>query len=222
MKQKYYLIIYAMLSLAWLDPYHDEVEIGNREFHAKNYEKAQEHYGFATPYAPNEKEKNKLGFNQGDARYMRGDYGTAVEHFKRALLSEDREVQKKAYLNMGNAHLRKGETEEAINAYISALKIDPAYEKAKKNLEYILKKKDQDKDKKNQGDKSSDRDKDQSKEDDSRDDSPRGRQGEGKDRRDTGTISKEQMMNILKSMQNKPVRRMKGKDDGKRVLDKPW
>ena len=46
---------------------------------------------------------------------------------------------------MGKAYLKMQKYKDAIDTYIRALKIDHNYMKAKNNLEYLLKKKEQDK-----------------------------------------------------------------------------
>jgi Ca-activated chloride channel homolog len=215
------LLIISLFFLSWLDPYRDAVTEGNKQFKEKKYKEAGEKYQNASKYAPSENEKNKLRFNEGDAEYMKTDYDAAIENFRKSLKSENKNVQKKAFFNMGNTYLKKGEVGEAVNSFISALKIDPNYAAAKKNLEYILKKKQDDKNK--NGNKDSDK-KDQNKKDD---DKSAAKDKNKKDDKDAGekknaNMSKEQVMNILNSMKNKPVRREKGKGDGERYLEKSW
>jgi len=222
------VLLAALCAIAWIDPYRDAVREGNERFNQKNYNEAEAKYNAASPYAPRESERRKLGFNRGDARYMRGDYDAAIGQFRESLESNDRDVQKKAFFNMGNAHLKKGDIDAAIDSYINALKIDPNYLPAQKNIENLLKKKDdqkdkggdrskQDRDRKNGGqgkngdDKKSGADKD--KKEDQSDSGRRGRQG---------SISREQLRNILESMKNRPVRRQKGGSNGRRMLEKPW
>lgn len=224
----------ALIAVAWLDPYRDRVDEGNGRYHQKKYDEALQSYRGAEGYAPNLRERNKLKFNHGDVEYMRGDYDGALHNFRESLKSEDRDVQKKALFNMGNSLLKKGDTEGALNAYINALKIDPAYMPAKKNIEYILKKKDSPKDKKNnRKDNDGDRDKQGSPgNEQGNKDRNEGGKDKNKNKRDQentmqnrsprGTISREQLRNILESMKNKPVRRYRGKGDGRSVPEKNW
>ena len=220
------LIVLAacVLFISWIDPYRDEVSEGNRLFGGKNYQGAEEHYRAAEHYAPREKDRDRLRFNHGDARYMQGDYDGALDHFRGALRSGDRETQKKALFNAGNAYLKKDDYRAAAGAYIDALKLDPEYAPAKKNLEYMMRM-------------------DEKEQNDRRDAGGRpgegkaakGRPGDGDDRhggdrgkdagaskKTGGRISAEQAQSLLESMKNKPVRRDKGTDDGRRELDKQW
>lgn len=212
----------CLLFISWLDPYHDRVSEGNSEFKKKNYNAAEEHYRAASRYAPGEKEKSKLHFNLGDTRYMRGEYERAVDDFKKALDSEDREVQKKSLFNAANAYYRKGDYSRAVDAYVGALKIDPDYDPAKKNLEYLLyaPKKDPKKDGQGGANKSDSREGKGGKDRGGKDRDRNRADAGGKIRK--GDISKEQLMNILKSMQEKPVRRERGSSDGRRSLEKSW
>lgn len=225
MRMRYTVLALCVLMLAWLDPYRDRVKEGNKEFSDKAFRRAEENYKAADKYAPNKKEKKKLEFNLGDARYMSEDYDRAIDNFKASLESGDKDVQKKALFNMGNAYYKKGDMENAINSYINALKIDPNYEPAKKNLEYIIQEKDKNKDNKgsNKDDKKNgknDKDKQQNRSGNNKQDDQKNNQG--RDMKNVDQMNKEQIKNILKSMQDKPVRREKGKGNGSRVLEKSW
>jgi Ca-activated chloride channel family protein len=215
------IVITLLLSVfltAWLDPFRDEVSEGNKKYHEKKYPEAEEKYKNASNYAPGEKDRKKLRFNQGDASYMKGEHDTAIENFKNALQSEDRDVQKKAFFNMGNTYLKKGDIDGAVNSFISALKIDPDYAPAKKNIEYIMnRKKNSEKDETNK--KKSDSD---NKGKSEKDKNESGKDDKGDKNRKSANMSKEQIMNIMNSMKDKPVRRERGKKDGERFLEKNW
>ena len=207
----------ALSSIAWLDPYKDEVSRGNSRFHEKKYDEAGKHYKNAGKYAPGEKDKKKLSFNKGDSQYMSEKYESAISNYRKSIQSEDREVQKMAFFNLGNTYMKMKKYREAVDSFVNALKIDPNYEKAKKNIEYILqnKKDKQDKnkdskDKKNKSDenKKNDRDKQNNK--------------QKKSSKTAGKMNREQIKNILKSMKEKPVRRKKGNREGRRSLEKYW
>lgn len=227
----------ALLFLGWLDPYRDAVGDGNREYRAQRYQEAKTHYRAAEGHAPAEKDKRKLSFNRGDADFMLEDFDNAITGFQDAIQSDDREVQKKAFFNMGNAYLKQGKNQEAIRAYINALKIDPGYERAKKNLEYLTRrqqdqKKNQNDDQgKDQKDGRKDEKKDKQNKDRKKDQQGRDRQKKNEDQRKDGggdqrqggqPLNREQIENILKSMKQNPVRREKGSQNGQRSLEKSW
>ena len=218
------IIPLCLVSLAWLDPYRDEVGKGNAEYLDKKYNAAKNFYKRAERYAPGEEDRKKLSLNQGDAEYMIGDTDSALAGFEKALQSEEKDVQKKAFFNMGNAFVKQGKYREAVQSYINALKIDPGYVRAKKNLEYLLmeKKDKDDKDKQqgdkgqqgkdNKGDKKNQKDKNQQNQ----------KQNQGADKGAGSNLNRAQIKNLLDSMKQSPVRRQKGTANDARKLEKPW
>jgi hypothetical protein len=109
--------------------------------------------------------------------------------------------------------MKMGKKKEAAENFIKALQIDPSYEKAKRNLEYLLKDKPQDKQQQN-NDNSSEGNKQQQ-------NSGSGRKNNEQNKSDNQKGSA-QVKNMLESMKNKPVRRQKGNGDGKKFLEKYW
>lgn len=228
------VMVCAFCSIAWLDSYRDTVDSGNEEYQQKKYNNAKRYYQKAEQYAPGEEDKKKLSFNDADADFMLENYDSAVSSFQRAMQSEDREVQKKAFFNAGNTYLKQGNYREAVNAYINALKIDPNYDKAKKNLEYLLNQKKNQKDQKNNQNDNKDKDKNKNKNKNDKDKSPQDNKDQNKnqdqnkqqagDRQQNqgNKMNREQIKNILRSMQQSPIQRKKGSPNERRKLDKNW
>ncbi len=218
--RKIFIIIFAVLIFtAWIDPFNDEVDKGNRSYEGKDSKKALEHYKEAEKYAPDDKKKQMLEFNKGDAHYQLGNYDIAIDKFKNSISSDNPDIQKKAMFNMGNSYLKQKKYKEAAESFVKALEIDPNYEKAKKNLEYLLKEqknKDQ-----NKNDNNGDGDQGSSKQDSSKDKN-------SNDKKDKDSMNNEKKMNsiqaknLMESMKNKPVRKQKGKGDGEKYLEKYW
>lgn len=215
MKKSLIIIITALVFTAWIDPFKDAVENGNRNYEKKDSKKALEFYKEAELHAPDERSKLMLDFNKGDAHYQAGNYDIAADKFKSSLSSENPDIQKKAMFNMGNTYLKQKKYKEAAESFIKALEIDPGYEKAKKNLEYLLKEQ-KNESQNGDGNKSDGSGKNSSKD------------MKGKDKKDNESMSNEKKMNdiqaknILESMKNKPVRKQKGKGDGTKYLEKYW
>jgi Ca-activated chloride channel family protein len=209
------LAVLALLFVAWLDPYRDEVSRGNARFHDKKYSEAKEHYRRAEQYAPSHQDRDRLSFNRGDVDYMTEDYDSALASFQKSLQSGDKEVQKKAFFNMGNIYVKQKKYREAVNAYMNALKIDPGYENAKKNMEYLLMAPKQD-EQKQQGDDNKKGDSGEQRQSEARDDA-----GENRDRA-RQRVDREQLKNILEQMQSRPVQRKKGTGDDRQFLEKNW
>jgi len=211
MKRNFLIILTILVFTAWIDPFKDEVELGNRSYDNKDPKQALEHYKEAEKHAPDDKKKGMLDFNKGDAHYQLGNYDIANDKFKSSISSENPDVQKRALFNMGNTFLKQKKYKEAAESYIKSLEIDPNYEKAKKNLEYLLKEqKNQQQDNKGSGENSDSKDK------------------SGKDKKESEAGNSEKKMNdiqvknLLDSMKKKPVRKQKGKGDGKKYLEKYW
>lgn len=204
--------------VAWIDPYKDTVESGNKSYEKGEYDRAIKEYKKSEKYMPRESSKYDLSFNRGDAEFKKKNYSKAIENYRLSLNSQDRDLQKKAFYNIGNASLKLGRYKEAMESFTNALKIDPTYEKAKKNIEYMLKnRKDKDK-----GDKDNKKDQENSKNDKDKNKKNNETDKGNKDKNRSGKMSKDQIKNILESMKNKPVRRQKGRDDGRRNLEKYW
>ncbi len=79
------------------------------------------------------------------------DYGKALNSFSQALLSPDAGLQSKSHYNLGNTLYQRGETQKkddeklkdwtnALQHYEQSLKIAPENKEAKENLEYVKKK----------------------------------------------------------------------------------
>ncbi len=216
------IILTVIIFVGWLDPFKDFVRSGNSDYSSGKFDDSMTNYNKADEYAPNTIDKKKLSFNKGDALYKKGDYDSAINHFKDALSTEDKDIQKKALFNIGNSYYKKGDIDNAIDAYRNALKIDPDYEKPKKNLEYLVQKKDQnDKDKNNQNDDKSSGDNQQnenSADNAKQDEKNNNAKNSGQE------MNKDQIMNMLNNMKSKPVRRENGNGDerGTKMLDKSW
>lgn len=208
----------VILCAAFLDPYADRVNDGNANYNDGKFSEAGKSYDEAERYLPSKRDAAELAFNKGDARFGAGDYDGAVEFYKAALSSEKKDVQKKALFNMGNAFAKKGDKPSAADAYLSALRIDPSYVNAKKNLEALYRKDKND----DKNDKQKDKDKNQKQNQDQQQN-----KNQGKDRQDQAAkgMNKDQIKSLLQMMKDKPVRRQKN-DEDKGLLggghEKPW
>jgi Ca-activated chloride channel homolog len=100
---------------------------------------------------PQARVEDKLQFDSGTAAYKLRDYNKALESFSQALLSKDTVLQSKTYYNLGNTLYQRGETQKtdenklsdwtnALNHYEQTLKFEPQNKEAKENYEYVKKK----------------------------------------------------------------------------------
>ncbi len=214
------LLLAVPVCTGWLDPFRESVSAGNQSFLEKKYDEAMDSYRNGEKYADSG-DRALLSFNRGAAEYMKGDYEKAVNSFQESLSSDSSEIQKKALFNMGNALFRQNKKSEAFDAWSGALKIDPEYEAPRKNIEYLLRKQDQDKDKKNSdSDKKNQSENKQDKNDQQKKTEDHGMSGK---RQQSGQkMDRAQLKNLLESMKKKPLERKKGKGNGRKYLEKNW
>ncbi|MFL6504117.1 MAG: vWA domain-containing protein [Candidatus Udaeobacter sp.] len=110
---------------------------------------------------PQSRAADELQFDSGTAAYKLKDYNKALESFSQALLTPDIGLQTKGHYNLGNTLYQRGEMEKsedkklsdwtnALDHYEQTLKLDPQNKEAKDNYEYVKRKIDELKNKKEQ------------------------------------------------------------------------
>ena len=108
---------------------------------------------------PQSRAEDKLQFDSGTAAYKLKDYNKALESFSQGLLSPDTGLQTKGHYNLGNTLYQRGEMQKnddkklsdwtnALDHYEQTLKLDPQNKEAKDNYEYVKRKIDELRDKK--------------------------------------------------------------------------
>ena len=110
---------------------------------------------------PQSRAEDELQFDSGTAAYKLKDYNKALESFSQALLTPDTGLQTKGHYNLGNTLYQHGEIQKsddkklsdwtnALDHYEQTLKLDPQNKEAKDNYEYVKRKIDELKNKKEQ------------------------------------------------------------------------
>jgi len=110
---------------------------------------------------PQSRAEDELQFDSGTAAYKLKDYNKALESFSQALLTPDTGLQGKGHYNLGNTLYQRGDMQKsddkklsdwtnALDHYEQTLKLDPPNKEAKDNYEYVKKKIDELKNKKEQ------------------------------------------------------------------------
>ena len=100
---------------------------------------------------PESRAEDKLQFDSGAAAYKLKDYSKAMESFSQALLSRDIGLQSKGHYNLGNTLYQRGDAQKsddkklsdwtnALDHYEQTLKLDPQNKEAKDNYDYVKKK----------------------------------------------------------------------------------
>jgi Ca-activated chloride channel family protein len=165
-------LVFLSASLASADTGYDAYQIGD-------YKKAQTDFQNRLQSSP---ESAKLQFDAGAASYKLGEFGEAVDHFTKALLTENQKIREDASYNLGNALVRRGETakgkeekksdwKNAIQHYTEALNIQPKNKRAEENRDIVkkmledLEKEEQKQDQQNQDQKDQQKDQKQDQKD---------------------------------------------------------
>jgi Ca-activated chloride channel family protein len=134
---------------------------GLESYHSGKFNDAYQEFQQTLKNHPQTEAADKLQFDSGAAAYKMKDYGNALEAFSQALLSPDLGLQSKSHYNLGNTLYERGEAQRgdekkladwtnALQHYEETLKLDPQNKEAKENSDYVKKKIEELKNKKQQ------------------------------------------------------------------------
>jgi tetratricopeptide (TPR) repeat protein len=172
---------------------------GNRLYDQKRYDDALKMYTDAQAARPDSPE---LHYNIGNVLFRKQEYDKATEEYLRAQSSVDPALRQAAVFNRGNALLMQGRFQEAVGAYVQALRARPDDADAKRNLELALKRlKEQEKQQKGGG--SRDQQKpDQNQEEKSPQPQPdrQDPQGPNKQKPKPGQMTEEEIKQVLEAL----------------------
>lgn len=122
----------------------------------------------------------------GASQYQLGDIPNAAKSFEESLKSEDKEIQEKAYYNLGNAIYDQQRPQESIAFYRKALELNPNDDDAKFNYElakYLVQEQQQDQNQENQDEQQNNNDQ-QSNDQNNQDDQPQDTDKDEPDKQD--------------------------------------
>jgi Ca-activated chloride channel homolog len=120
-------------------------------YRENKFSEAREEFEKTLKEHPQTGAADKLEFDAGAAAYKMKDFSKALNSFSQALLSPDAGLQGKSHYNLGNTLYQRGETQKkddeklkdwtnALQHYEQTLKITPDNKEAKENLEYVKRK----------------------------------------------------------------------------------
>jgi len=109
---------------------------GNHLCRKGKYEDALQQYQKALVQEP---DNPKIHYNMARALYKTEKYDEAISEFELGLLMKDKKFKANSFYNIGNCQFRKGQLDAAINAYKTALLLNPDDMEAKQNLEFCIK-----------------------------------------------------------------------------------
>ncbi len=115
---------------------------GNALYRDGRYAEARDRYLGAQADRPDAPE---LEFNIGDTFFQEGQPAQAIESFTKVAGNKSlaSRIRGFASYNLGNALLKSGQFDKAIDAYRAALRLDPSDVDAKHNLELAMRKKEE-------------------------------------------------------------------------------
>ncbi len=108
---------------------------GNRLFLQGKYQEAEKAYLDAQLDAPGRPE---LLYNLGNALIRQKKYEPAVQSLRQAAGKADQGLRSSSWYNLGDAYFDAGDLQNAAQAFIQALRINPSDRDAKHNLELTL------------------------------------------------------------------------------------
>ena len=143
-----HLLSLVLVLIAFPVPSQASSSTALKRYGAGKYESALREYKRLLMDKPDDP---RLHFNAGAAAFQVNDYEEARKQLNAALVTEDLQLQQRAYYNLGNTEYRlgveaqapdkqKADWEQAIANYESALKLNSQDEDAKFNLELVKKK----------------------------------------------------------------------------------
>ncbi len=130
------LVVMALPAMAQRYPERRQVRKGNRAYEKGRYEEAAGRYRRALEAAPESWEGR---YNLASALYRTEQYDNAVEMLNLAAQDTLRTPieRSEAYYNLGNVHFSRQKLAESLDAFRSALRLNPDDEDAKFNFIYV-------------------------------------------------------------------------------------
>ena len=142
-------ILILLLSFSLSDPLQASPREAESLYEEGDFKGAAEHFREEIERSPDDA---RLHFNLGAAHYRDGAYEAALDNLNEALTTDDLELQRDAYYNLGDTHYRLGEAalqtvpqatirlwEEGLKQFENALDLHPEDEDAKYNHEFLTK-----------------------------------------------------------------------------------
>src|SRR6266700_4907373 len=141
----------AVMILICFSPFVFAIAPGIDAYREGKFEDAYSQFQQTLKSHPQSHVEDKLQFDSGAAAYKLKDYNKALESFSQALLSKDTTLQSKTYYNLGNTLYQHGEAQKtdekklsdwtnALDQYEQTLKLEPQNKEAKENYDYVKKK----------------------------------------------------------------------------------
>lgn len=189
---------------------------GNKLYRQSNFGQSVAEYKKAVTASPGNSVAN---YNLGNAEFRTNQLTEAVDSYDASIKkSDEKSVKEKSFYNKGVAYSKQQNLKESIEAWKSALKLDPNDVEARENLQKALleQKKQQEKQdqKKNEEEKKNDKKKQE-----------KDQQQQDKQQPEQSRLSKKQVEQLLKALAQKEKevqQKMQSKNSSSSRQDKDW
>lgn len=144
------LLIFSMLSIAWLNPRANKIKAGNRLYQEGRYDEAMDRFTDVLVELP---KSPVVQYNIGASAYKKGDFEHAVEAYTKSLLADYPALEDKGHFSVGNCKYKQGERmanknltgaiahyREALESYKRAIDLNSQNMDAKFNYEVVQRK----------------------------------------------------------------------------------
>ncbi len=131
------LLLLAAAPVAGGDSVASKNKEGNSLFLKGKYQEAEKRYLDAEVQSPG---RSELLYNLGNSLIKQKKYQQALQSLRQAASKGDKGLQQSSWYNAGNALFEMGNYKDSAQAYIEALRLNPADRDAKFNLELALQK----------------------------------------------------------------------------------
>jgi tetratricopeptide (TPR) repeat protein len=206
---------------------------GNKLFSENKYAEAEKAYLDAQAKSPG---KPEVIYNYGNSLIKQNKLDQGIQALHQSMSQGNSEIKTRSWYNTGNALFSKGSFQDAAQAYIQALKLNPSDKDAKHNLELSLMKLNQQKQKQNDPKQKQQNSKDQKqsqsaqKNANNNPNKPNPQKAGEKQQPETskqqaGSISKEQAQQILDAFQSRELeeqRKLRERRTGQRSNERDW
>ena len=114
----------------------ESVKNGLDAYEAGDYETALKQFIDAQLETP---DRPEIYYNIANTYYRLGDFESALQNYREALKTEDPALRQKSLYNSGNTNYRLQRFEKAIENYEAAMQLDETDDQARRNIEFVKK-----------------------------------------------------------------------------------
>jgi Ca-activated chloride channel family protein len=208
------LVLLACASASMADSLASDNKKGNRLFAQGKYRDAEKAYLDAEVNHPGRAE---ILYNLGNSLVKQKKYDKGIQMLRQSIDNGENETKENSWYNAGNAYFLMGDYKNSSDAFIQALRLNPADKDAKHNLELASMKlkhqrQQQQQSKSDQNSRNSQNPKQDRRLNDKQNQGNTGKQDQGgagrqpaRDFKNEGPISKEQAIQILDALKNQEL-----------------